>query len=225
MKQNATTHQIKGQMNLFEGFGEEVCEPLVDIFSQKEDCVETVENRNSATKTKYLCTRKHLQELFQNAKDIILAENLPLGHVNEVCSINEKMSAWGLCETKRINGEKHCQISVSSRLLETTEKSVMQTLLHELLHATEGCYGHDALWKSRASRINAKYGYQIQRTNSAKELGIEKDDLVDYYCKNYKYVIQCCDCGQVSAYKRMAKVIKYPEFYSCRCGGKLKRIK
>lgn len=206
---------MKGQMNLFSGFGEEVCTPLVEIYPP------------SSETTAYLCTKEHLQELFQEAKNIIEKENFPLGDVEGVCQIDKKMSAWGYCRFVSIKGVKKYMISVSPKLLETTEKSVMQTLLHEFIHATKGCMNHGTIWKKRAAIINAKYGYNIKTKNTPVEMGVKEENMKEFYYKNYKYVLRCKNCGKMIGYKRMNDVVKFPDFYLCGyCEkGKIERIK
>lgn len=195
--------QVKGQMNLFDGFGEELCVPFLMKKKEKSE--------------KYQCTFEHLQKMFQKAIQIVKDEDFPLEDIDHLCSVKE-MSAWGKCNYK---GNIH-EIVVSAALLETNEHSIMQTLLHEVLHATKGCHNHGCIWKNRAAQINAKYGYNIQVTHSPEEMGADEQ----FYTEHYRYVIECQECGYKFGYKKNSKVVKNLEFYRCgRCYGIFKRIK
>ena len=188
---------MKGQLNLFEGYGEEVCMPLTAF-----------------SKTPY--TMEKVQKLFKDAISIVKREGFPLESIDETCRLKE-MRAWGSCHHNKTRNA----IYVSPQLLDTNEHSIMQTLLHEVLHATEGCHNHGSLWKSRAGIINRKYGYNIKTTNNPDELGASEN-----YISHFPYVFRCKGCGQQACYKRKCRFVQHPEYYMCgKCGGKFEQIK
>lgn len=54
-------------------------------------------------------------------------------------------------------------IEISGHTLENTEKSLRNTLIHELLHTVPGGLCHTGEWKKWAKYVSAKTGYNIQR--------------------------------------------------------------
>lgn len=123
-------------------------------------------------------------------------------------------SRWGTC--KRI-GDRYI-ISLNESLLESGDrKSIMQTLVHEVLHTCKCCMNHGRLWKLYATRVNEKYGYNVSRTTSASSLGVE--------VVKAKYIVQCNGCGKNVLRQRMSRVVSNPEEYRCKCGGTLSRVK
>ena len=54
-------------------------------------------------------------------------------------------------------------IEISGHTLENTEKSLRNTLIHELLHTVPEGLCHTGEWKKWAKYVSAKTGYNIQR--------------------------------------------------------------
>lgn len=108
-------------------------------------------------------------------------------------------------------------IELSSRMLEAEEHAVMQTLAHEVLHTCYGCSNHGVRWKGYAARMNAAYGYEIARTGSCEKLGVPDT-------KKVRYVLVCTQCGARITRSRRSRLVDHPEYYRCRCGGKLERV-
>lgn len=128
-------------------------------------------------------------------------------------------SRYGMCK-KENDG---FVISVSDMLLmdEVDEKSLKDTIIHELLHTCKDCQNHGAQWKKLAQAVNEKYGYNIKRASSRTEKG-----LPEIKERDAKYAVCCTVCGKVFERYRMSKLIRYPNMYCCGvCRGKLKRIK
>lgn len=119
---------------------------------------------------------------------------------------------FGCCVRK--NGR--FTIELSSRMLGAEEKTVMQTLAHEVLHTCYGCSNHAARWKGYAARMNAAYGYEIARTDSCEKLGVPNTARV-------RYVLVCAKCGARITRSRRSRLVDHPELYRCRCGGRLER--
>lgn len=118
---------------------------------------------------------------------------------------------FGLCARR---GEGFV-IQISKRMLVTTEDKVCQTLAHEVLHTCPQCGNHGKLWKAYVQRMNRAYGYRIQRTNEAEELGAAPI-LARYLCEK---------CGAEILRMRKCSLVEHPEWYHCRCGGRLKLVK
>lgn len=105
-------------------------------------------------------------------------------------------------------------IELSARLLEAPERSCRQTLAHEALHTCPGCQNHQARWKGYAARMNAAFGYRIERTGTPGQLGIGED-------RPARYRLVCERCGAALTRMKKSPLIAHPERYRCRCGGRL----
>ncbi len=105
-------------------------------------------------------------------------------------------------------------IEVSARLLAAGEGAVRETLAHEILHTCWGCRNHGERWKNYAARMNGAYGYHIARTGTWEGLGLPSPHPV-------KYVLVCQSCGVELPRARASNLVKHPERYRCRCGGRL----
>ena len=106
-------------------------------------------------------------------------------------------------------------IELSSKLYDAPELSCRQTLAHELIHTCDGCMNHGELFKKYADKMNRKYGYNIRRTNSAEEMGVESSN------ENAKYIVVCKKCGNEIRRTRQSPLTKNPSRYRCKCGGEL----
>lgn len=124
---------------------------------------------------------------------------------------------WGLC-TRKPNGE--CVIQIAAILLEddrVSEKACKDTIIHEILHSCKECSGHTGKWKQYAQKMNAMYGYNIKRTTSGAEKGL--DDYEVSYRLRDKYVFRCKNCGAIVRRKKACKFTRYYRNYGCgRCG-------
>ncbi len=131
-------------------------------------------------------------------------------------TINNRLrSSWGLCRKKNINNEKVFVIELNQYLLEGSDNAVMNTLLHELLHTCYNSFNHGKTWLRYAVKINAKYGYNIKRTENCEANEVEPQKL-------FKYFVKCKKCGNLIGKTRLCKVITNPEQYRCaKCKGSL----
>ena len=96
-----------------------------------------------------------------------------------------------------------------------SERAVLQVLCHEVLHTCYGCSNHGPRWKGYAQRMNAAYGYQIQRTDSYGALGLEDRRSARYY-------VVCRTCGRRIPRMKRSPLVDHPERYRCQCGGELR---
>jgi predicted SprT family Zn-dependent metalloprotease len=151
-----------------------------------------------------------LWETMQEAMSLFI----PIGNIKNDVVISTALSRWGQCRKVGLNG---FEISISKHLLENGEDhKVKQTLMHEILHTAPGCFNHGATWKRYGSQVNRIYGYDISRTTSAANLGVDSPKVA-----NAKYTIQCCSCGVEIHRTKATPVTKNPEKYRCKCGGNL----
>lgn len=65
--------------------------------------------------------------------------------------------------------------------------------------------------------MNDKYGYNIKRTTSGKEKGVE--NYVTQKRMTIKYVFTCSGCGAKIYRRRKSKFTRYYKNYNCtKCG-------
>ena len=131
---------------------------------------------------------------------------------------------WGQCR-KRTAGYYgyNYHINISSLLLDerASEKDLIETVLHELIHTCPNCMNHGVEWKRWADKVNRAYGYNISRTKCGEE---ESAALMAENKKvNANYVCVCEKCGHEFYYRRYCRVIENPSNYThTKCGGHLK---
>jgi len=164
---------------------------------------------------------KNLREAYEFCRDICDSLNIPIARV---ITMSSKVYAhkWGQTNYNRMYNTY--AITINEILLgdDCDDKSLYNTLLHELLHTAPGCMNHGATWKRYADLINKEYDMYISRVTSSEEQGIQ-------IIKDAKYVLQCPSCKHEFNYTRMCKSVEHPSWYACgKCGrgkGTLIRIK
>ncbi len=95
------------------------------------------------------------------------------------------------------------------------EEAVRQVLAHEVLHTCPGCADHGPQGRRWAARMNAAWGYRIQRTDSHQALGLPDDRPV-------RYLVVCRRCGKELPRMKRSPLVDHPERYRCACGGALR---
>ncbi len=155
-----------------------------------------------------------LQEVIGEAAQL----NIPVSsNINSNITINTRAKGrFGQC--KKRNGKY--TIEISQHLTQAKQEHIKETLVHEILHTCPNCMNHGKQWKYYAMRMNMKYGYEISRTNSCENLGITSPKI-----ESANYAIVCNNCGKTTYRQRESKVIKNPEKFRCKCGGKLEVYK
>ena len=109
-------------------------------------------------------------------------------------------------------GSVEYRIELSKVMLQAADKLIKGTLAHEILHTCLGCMNHQKLWQTYANQMNEAFGYDIKRTSSAAEKGVQ------LHIK-YKHMVVCPNCGQQFPKSRSTNVTRHPEEYSCgNCG-------
>lgn len=141
-----------------------------------------------------------------------VALGIPLSkHISPEVKLNRRAVArFGCC----IRRGDTCNIEISARLPEAGERAVRETLAHEVLHTCWGCRDHGARWKNYAARMNAAYGYHIKRTGTWEALGLPDEKPVNH-------LLVCEKCGLEIPRTKASALVRHPERYRCRCGGKL----
>lgn len=161
---------------------------------------------------------KNLQAIYKECKKELWDIGIVTGFIKKVVEDNRAKKRWGNCEKE---GNEYI-IKISSELLQdnVSDTSLKNTLIHEMLHTIEGGMTHKGNWKKAAERVNRLLGYNIKRTTSYEEKGIERNEAI------YKFIVKCEKCG--TEYKRikMGKLIQHPENFRCGlCKGELIRIR
>ena len=164
------------------------------------------------------------QENFYTIVEIILNKFKSLGfNVNTTSSnytleINNKaLKRLGRCEAK--SGNRYViQINEFHNKL-SPEISVMNTLIHELLHSLPKCMNHGEIWKRYANMYNRTYGTTISRTSPLEgDYKIFKEEIDKQrghtQHKNHsvysdgKHKITCSKCNKSWYYERAGRVVK-----------------
>lgn len=138
-----------------------------------------------------------------------------------------KATSWyGQCQQNRVHKGKRYkfQISISEYHLQSSERAIRNTLIHELLHTCPGCLNHGAKWKAYAQIVQRRFGYQIIRTGGDKDTDSAIEAARQKKREGYqiKYLLVCTQCGQEFQRFRKSNLVLHPEKYRCKCGGEIK---
>lgn len=164
---------------------------------------------------------KNIYAIYKKCREMLVNIDIECGKVSNLIVNSRAKNRWGICIFKKETNSY--EIQLSDRLLQDSvaDDGAVNTMLHELLHTVEGCYGHGAKWRYLADRVHRNYGIVIKRTNSAQDKGVPDDNPM-----NAKYVFKCNHCGKIVTRDRESKFTRLYECYRCgRCHtGKFKRI-
>lgn len=108
-------------------------------------------------------------------------------------------------------------IRISCFTLQNSEKSVMNTILHELIHTCKDTHGHDKQWQAYGRRIHETYGYDIRRQGGDKSAQDIKNLSAGRTRRRsfLQYRLTCSDCGHSWSYTKAGKVVK--SYKQCSC--------
>ncbi len=166
----------------------------------------------------------NLNRLFEQVKEEAGQLGIPFARniLPEIRINSRARKRYGCCKSTRKGFRKTYEIEIARVVLDCGEEKIREILAHELLHTCRGCDNHGVLWKNYAKAMNSAYGYNIKRTGKPEELGIKQDF---HKPLTERYALVCEKCGTRIGRTRMSPLIKHPENYRCRCGGRLKRVK
>lgn len=152
-----------------------------------------------------------LQRNLEIAKHVCDSVNIPYREIVSTKVNKRAKSRWGMC---RYVGKEQFEIEISDRLLQpgVSNKALMDTLLHEILHTCKDCMNHGKVWKMYARRLN-EIGYDIKCTASAAEKNIKEEPVI----RRYRYTVTCERCGHVYKYQRRGSVVQSLQRGSTRC--------
>lgn len=174
---------------------------------------------------------KRLEAVFNECIEEMNAIEIPFGRIVEITVNYRAKSRWGQCQMRRDCYGRCYRININADLLhvDAPEKGLKETIIHEILHTCPDCWCHTGEWKRLAELVNDCYGYDVKRADTAEDKGMENfykqhDELVKK--PNWKYVIQCKNCGKILGKKQRAcKVTMYPYRYNCiYCKGDIEII-
>ena len=166
-----------------------------------------------------ICKNEKLKIATEDCLKMCDELQIPYKKIRKVTINYRAKKRWGFC--KQVDGQFN--IEISNRLLneDADEKALKTTILHEILHTVPGCMNHGRAWKYYAGILNQKFGYNIKRTTSAKEKGVE--DISVTLTPKHKFVCQKCN-AEVVRYKE-SKFTQNHTKYSCAvCGGRFKMV-
>ena len=137
--------------------------------------------------------------------------------------INKRLTrTLGRVSWVRVNGEiRSTLMEISYQLLATsTPDSIKSVIQHECAHylvneETHQNHGHDSVFKEMCKRIGCNNDTTVCHS---LDRAVPENQI-------YKYFVICEDCGNtVGKYHRAGKIVKYPNMYICKCGGRIKVI-
>lgn len=161
-----------------------------------------------------------LYEAVEEGKRILDSLNIEYGVIDNVIINSRAKNRLGQCSKNCVTGTYTIEISMALITNDVPYNVLLETVLHELLHAHKNRMCHTGEWKRCAERVNSVYGFNIKRTFNYKEHGLERPKV------GYKYVVACASCGATAHYQRETKVVKTIKanpkttLYECRKCGK-----
>lgn len=161
-----------------------------------------------------------MKNLYTYARECLAELNAIDIHPNTISAwkVSRAVRFWGQCSY--MTRSRSYTIKISQTLLDDDApvKALKETILHELIHAVDGCLDHGYKWTALVRKVNQTYGYDIRQTDSYEEKGFEKDPMD----AQYKYHLTCEKCGHVYRYARMCSTIKAVQAHKahCACGSR-----
>ena len=149
---------------------------------------------------------KNLYKVYADCLKICNDNKIPVADVIHVEVNSRAKRRWGQC-SRLPNGEYKIQIASSLLQDDVSEEATFNTMIHELIHTCPDCMNHKTEWKKWADVINSNTKYNIKRTTSCAEKGIEPPAP--------KYIVYCRTCTHKWNYNRAGSVIQ--NIKNCKC--------
>lgn len=163
----------------------------------------------------HMLTQDDLNGMLAKAIEMVEALGIPVPEsICPVVGIVDSHNFFGRCCGPTSNNNDSgfdYLVQVSRYTLKNTERSVMNTLIHEVLHACPGGRGHRGNWKKYADLFNSVYGYNIRRCGGDKTLS-DKENLFEGVIR---YVIECPSCGRRWYRQKASEFTRHPERWKC----------
>lgn len=171
---------------------------------------------------------KRLSAVYRECIEELDVLDIPYGNITKVEVNYRAKSRWGLCKRMASAYETKYEIQISVDLLmsNATEKGLKETVIHEILHTCPNCMCHTGEWKRLADLVNDCYNYNVKRTNTAEDKGLDENEVMKRRVTSTpKYVFKCKGCGAFCVKTRACDFTRYPYLYYCkRCGGNFVKI-
>lgn len=164
-----------------------------------------------------------LEKILDECSVEMRAAGIPIAKVRDISYSERMKTSYGICK-KRITrsmgrevGSPSFRIVISARLkgLEAGDgprKVLKSAVMHELIHTCPDGWEHGNRFLYYAAIMNSR-GYTIQVKGNLEN--------VDGVAPAKIYRVRCTECGCEFARMTNSKLIKHPEMYRCRCGGRL----
>lgn len=115
-----------------------------------------------------------------------------------------------------------CIITISS-CLKQDYNQIRKTLCHELGHFVSPREHHGYLWKARANKIGARWGYTMERCTNNETFNKAAKQMRAERSSEDKYRVYCPKCGIEWKYKTRCKIVQNPSRWRCcKCKSDLK---
>ena len=111
-------------------------------------------------------TDERINRMLAESIELLKGLGVPISNsIAPEVKLTSAHSYYGMCCPK--GSRKYCTdyeyyIEISGFTLENTEKSLRNTLIHELIHTVPGGLCHTGEWKKWAKFVSEKTGYNIQ---------------------------------------------------------------
>ena len=175
-----------------------------------------------------MCTKEELHQWLWEERDKLIDIGIPVS--SNICPeirFSKATSWYGQCQQNKVfQGKRYrFQISISEYHLQSSERAIRNTLIHELLHTCPGCLNHGPKWKNYTAFVQKRLGYNIVRSGGDKDKDSAMEQMREEKRAGYrtKYLLVCTRCGQEIVRYRRSSVVLHPEKYRCKCGGKIER--
>lgn len=175
-------------------------------------------------------TKAQVNQWLKDEQNNLIAIGIPVS--SDICPeirLSKATSWYGQCQQNRVYKGKRYKfiISISEYHLQSSERAIRNTLIHELLHTCPGCLNHGPKWKAYADIVQRRFGYNITRAGGDKDTdsaieAARKEKRAGYQTQ---YLLICTGCGQEFLRYRKSNLVLHPEKYRCKCGGTIKREK
>ena len=162
-------------------------------------------------------TTEQVKKMVYFYREDMLARGIKVGKVMGVRFTNS-LHDFGFCQKIR---QGVYVITITDLAMHGDIKS---TIVHELIHAVNGCYNHGSKFQTIAKELSKAYNIELGTTASDKEMKMTEE----YRLSKAKYVIKCtnqnCNC-MIFRYRAVG-VVKNTDKYKCGyCGSNLVRIR
>lgn len=122
-------------------------------------------------------TDERINQMLSESITLLQELGVPIsGSICPIVALNASHSCFGKCcpkGSKKKYAEYEYYIEISGFTLKNTEKSLRNTLIHELIHTVPGGLCHTGEWKKWAKYVSEKTDYHISRCGTEDET--EKD--------------------------------------------------